>query len=184
MTDTALTTLATPSLPEMATFDQWVDTGRSLASMRKRLGFLIGDWVNHGRTHFAEQIEMALEVAGLDGKFATRAANVARSFPPAIRNEALSFDHHRAVLTLPREEQLELLREAGKQRWKPQELRDAVAQRRYERGQDFPDDDVDAHTEVQIIRAWNRATPAARESFAERVAVAGTGVIDEDRVYD
>lgn len=179
-----LTTQDTPALPPMETLDAYLDAGRHLATMRKRLGFLIGDWVNHGRERFPEQIEMALETAGIDERFAARAANVAKSFPPSIRSDALSFDHHRVVLSLPRPEQLELLTEASKRHWKPQELKDAVAQRRYESGQDFPDDDVDAHFEVQIIRAWNRATPAARESFVGRVEAAGLGVIDESKIYD
>lgn len=175
------TTLA---LPASATFDQWVETGRQLASMKRDLGFMIGDWVNHGREHFAEQIELALEAAGMDARFALKAAHVAKTFPRHVRAESLSFDHHRVVMKLPRPEQLNLLKQANERKWKTQELKDAAVQRRYEIGQDFEDEDLDSYLEVQMIRAWNRATPAARESFVERTAVVNFGIIDEDKIYD
>lgn len=38
-----LTTQDTPALPPMETLDAYLDAGRHLATMRKRLGFLIGD---------------------------------------------------------------------------------------------------------------------------------------------
>ena len=177
-------TVASLSIPNTITFEQWLDTGRQLASTTRDLGFMIGDWVNHGREHFGEQIEMALEQTGLDGRFAIKAAHVAKAFPEPVRNHALSFEHHRAVLRLPRPEQLDLLKQAGDKHWKPQKLREAVVQRRYERGDDFPPDEVDSAMLTVIVRAWNRATPKAREDFLMLAKACNGGVIDEEKVYD
>jgi hypothetical protein len=165
------------------TFEDWLEQGRQLATLKRELGFRIGDWARHGLEAFPEQFELALEQAGMDRRAVTKAASVAKAFPPHMRNEALSFDHHQAVLVLPREEQLNLLKKAGERKWKPRELKDAVIQRRYERGDDFPDEDVDSYLQSEISRAWNRATPAARRGFFELATEVDFGVIDEDVVH-
>ncbi len=165
------------------TFDTWVEQGRALATLKRELGFRIGDWARQGLEQFPEQFEFALEQAGMDRKAVVKAASVSKAFPPHLRNGALSFDHHRAVLTLPREEQLTMLKQAGDQKWKHRELKDAVIQRRYEIGTDFPDEDVDSHLQSEIVRAWNRATVSARRGFFELATEVDCGVIDEDEAH-
>lgn len=168
------------SIPATATIDQWIDAGRQLATMKKRLGFMIGDWVNHGRQHFPDQIEMALERAEIDPKFAQKAANVARMFPAHCRAESLSFDHHRALVKLPAPERIEILHKADNGHWGVGDVREAVTQWRYENGQLFDDEDVETHLCTLIVKAWNRATPDARKLFMALAETVGTGVIDED----
>jgi hypothetical protein len=170
------------NIPGDASFDQWMQTGQQLARMRDRLGFLVGDWINHGRGHFPEQMDLALESINIDVKFARRASLIAEQFPAHCRDQALSFDHHRAVIKLPQPERLELLNKAHESHWSIQDLREAVVQKRYENGSLFDDEDVDTALAVQIIRAWNRATPAGREYFYELAKVASLDVIDEDEV--
>lgn len=43
-------TVTSLSIPNTITFEEWLATGRQLASTTRDLGFMIGDWVNHGRT--------------------------------------------------------------------------------------------------------------------------------------
>lgn len=173
----------TMSIPADATFEQWIEAGRHLAGMKRDLGFMIGDWVNHGREHFAEQFEMALEQAGIDERFAIKAASVAKTFPPQVRARGLSFDHHRAVMKLPRAEQLDLLKQADRNHWRPRELKDAVVQLRYDKGDDFADEDVDSYLLSQVVRAWNRATEKARADFLTLANLAELQIIDEDFAY-
>jgi hypothetical protein len=168
------------NIPATATFDQWLETGRNLASIGKCFGFMVGDWVNHGREHFPQQIELALDAAGIDHKFAHKAANVAKMFPAPCRAGDLSFDHHRALVKLPGPERIELLQKAHQQHWEVGELKEAVTQWRYENGELFDDEDVETHLCTLIVKAWNRATPGARKLFMPLAEIAGTGVIDED----
>lgn len=168
------------AIPPAATMDEWLAAGRQIAQMGKHLGFMVGDWVNAGRERFPEQIDLALEQVGIDQRFARRAAKVAAEFPPAQRDASLSFDHHLPLVALPQPERLDLLKRAHEQHWKPAQVRDAVTQHRYETGEMFQDEDIDSAMLTIIVRAWNRATPTAREQFMELAECAGTGSIDED----
>jgi len=169
-------------LPDDAPFDLWLETGRQLSSMHKHLGFMVGDWVNHGREKFPDQIELALEQAGIDHRFADRASQVAKLFPAPTRAKGLAYEHHKAVARLPKDEALTLLAKADQQHWQIRQLRDAVTQHRYESGDLFEDEDRDYYLAREMIRAWNRGTPEARKAFAELVAVSNFGTIDEDEV--
>lgn len=182
MMEVAIAETVQVNIPATATLDQWIETGRQLSTMKRRLGFMIGDWVNHGREHFPAQIEMALETAGIDQKFAQKAANVSRLFPSHCRADGLSFDHHRALVKLPAPERIELLQKAHQQHWEVGELRSAVTQWRYDHGELFDDEDVDSHLCTLIVQAWNRASKQAREDFMARATLAKFGIIDEDEV--
>lgn len=184
MTALALTETVALTLPDTATFDQWLDTGRQLSSMHRHLGFMVGDWLNHGRDHFPDQIDLALSTAGIDQRFADRAAQVAKLFPDSVRAKGLAYDHHRAVARLPREDALRLLAQAEQHRWQLRQLRDEVVVLRTQSGDLFEDEDRDYYLTREMIRAWNRGTPEARQAFADLVAVAGTGEIDEDTPHD
>lgn len=173
---------STLAIPADASFDDWLNTGRQLARMHRHLGFMVGDWVNHGREHFPEQITLALELADIDERYAVKASHVSRMFPPASRAHSLSFDHHRAVIKLPPPERLEVLAQADKQHWKIADIREEVVKRRYEAGSLFDDEDIHSNLCSQVVRAWNRATTEARELFMTLATAADLGVIDEDEV--
>lgn len=185
MTDNAITIASTVSMtiPTDATKDQWLAAGRQLAKMKDHLGFMIGDWVNHGREHFPEQLDLLIEEAGFEPSFSMKAARIAEKFPVHVRNSQLSFDHHKAVHMLPPPERLELLQKASVEHWDLKHMREAVVQQRYDNGSLFEDDDLDAHLMTIIVRDWNRATPRARAEFMELAVLAGTGIIDEDRAH-
>lgn len=179
-----VTMLPTLSIPVDATPDQFIEFGRNLRHLVETSGFLLGDYALAGRERFGDQFDLILDEAGLDKKAIAKSAHVAKAFPAALRNKSLSFEHHRAVLKLPRPEQLNLLKQADDQRWKPQKLREAVVQRRYECGDDFPPDEVDSAMLTVIVRAWNRATAKARDDFLILAKACKGGVIDEEKIYD
>lgn len=172
------------ALPKAPSFDDWLQAGRNLAAMHKRLGFMVGDWINHGREHFSEQMNLALESAGIDAKFAMKAANVAKLFPEHCRAKGLSYEHHRALVKLPPPQRVELLKKADEKHWRVPELREAVVQWRYENGELFDEDDRDSDLCTLIVRSWNRATVKARRDFMARAELVNFGVIDEDEVQD
>lgn len=172
------------AIPNGASLEDFIEAGRSIKRVVETVGFMLGDWANALKEQHPQQYDLALESVGVDRRSAQRSAHVAKAFPKALRNEQLSFDHHRAVLALPRPEQLDLLKQAGDKHWKPQELKEAVVQRRYETGADFTDEDVDSYLTSRMVKEWNRATVRARQDFAELMAVVSFGIIDEDVAYD
>ncbi len=182
----AITTVkAAEIVLEGASFDDWLSAGRDLARMKNRLGFMIGDWVNHGKEHFPEQLALALEQADIDPKLASSAATIAQAFPDSLRAKGLAFDHYKAVHKLPRDKAIEILSNAERDHLTLRQVRDAVTTERYESGDMFGDDDRDYYLQVQIIRAWNRGTPKAREMFLELATAANLAAIDEDNpTYD
>jgi hypothetical protein len=111
-------------LPEDATEQEYEQIGRLLLSMNKRLQWLIGDWLSYGenrkwgQTYQVVALEFGYEVSTL-----WTYASVCRSVKPLTRVKELSFDHHRAVASMPEEEQQVWLRRAQQNGWSAAELR-------------------------------------------------------------
>jgi hypothetical protein len=68
------------SLPSAMLYPDWIATGRALANSKRNIDWLIGDWLSFGRTHFPEQIEMALADLGEDPN-ASSASSAPRHLP-------------------------------------------------------------------------------------------------------
>lgn len=170
--------------PIATTLEAWVDKGRALITQRLETDWQIADWMAEGKStgHLAQaKFDFLQENLGLAPKRLKDALKAATTFPPALRDSTLSVEHHAAVASLPKDEALALLSRASKDHAPVNELREAVTQYRYRTGALFEDDDVDGTLCTQVIRAFNRCTPAAQELFVERLrAIEFRGIIDED----
>jgi hypothetical protein len=112
------------------TFEEWRDMAPTLGQLVTGVGFVIGDWLVYGETHFSEKgpitrrvstliYDEAVNVTGLDRRTLHNYAYVARRVPTARRSLRLSWEHHRIVAKLPALEQerwLNLAEKAGKER--------------------------------------------------------------------
>ena len=112
------------------TFEEWRDMAPTLGQLVTGVGFVIGDWLVYGETHFSEKgpisrrvstpiYDEAVNVTGLDRRTLHNYAYVARRVPAARRSLRLSWEHHRIVAKLPALEQehwLNLAEKAGKER--------------------------------------------------------------------
>lgn len=167
-------------LPKDMALPDWLAMGRSLASQRRTIDWLLGDWLAFGREHFpAEQIEMALGDVTNDPRSLRRVEKVAKIFPAHLRNEALTFDHHAKVADLPVQEALPLLKRASDEKLTPGELRREAYIRKMETGQLLPrEDDPEDDALLACVRAWNRAPLSVRQDFAEMVADSDFGDIE------
>lgn len=183
---TALALIEPGTAIAAASFDDWRALGRSLAHTRITIDFALGDWLNQGREQFApEQIEMVLGEIASDAEQARqmrRVEKVAKAFPPAIRNTALTFEHHAHLADLPVQEALPLLKEAGDAKMSAKALRTAAMLRKVDLGLVLPrEDDPEDDAMLALCRAWNRAPLSVREDFyamAEEVAETGFGVVE------
>ena len=106
-------------------FEEWKGMAARFGAAMSSAAFAIGDWLVYGEDHFrgqqrlpgfeektsprgkvsAEIYEEALRLTGLDRSTLCTYAYVARRVPPSMRNEQLSWEHHKAVAKLEETEQ-------------------------------------------------------------------------------
>ena len=109
-------------------FDEWRGLAPKFSEAIKCAAFLIGDWLVYGEDHFRGQgrlpgfendaaaparisgdlYDTALAATGLDRTTLSNYAYVSRNVPGSLRNELLSWEHHKAVARL---------NEPDQQRW-------------------------------------------------------------------
>jgi hypothetical protein len=101
-------------------FAEWEAMAERFGAAMSSAAFVIGDWLVYGEDHFRGQgrlpgfdekiiasrkvsgeiYEAALRLTGLDRTTLATYAYVARRVPPSLRNENLSWEHHKAVAKL------------------------------------------------------------------------------------
>ena len=115
-------------------FEEWKSLAPKFSEAIKCAAFLIGDWLVYGEDHFRGQqrlpgfendaaapgkisgdlYDAALVATGLDRTTLHAYAYVARQVPSSLRNEDLSWEHHKAVAKLEEDEQQRWLQVALK----------------------------------------------------------------------
>ncbi len=110
---------------EKLTFDEWIALAPHIGSALRSMAFVVGDWLVYGEDEFSAQLELDIEVEGEDpnaprpAKRVTRKrydaahsstgidlatlktyAHVSRRVPLSLRNNLLSWEHHKAVAKL------------------------------------------------------------------------------------
>ncbi|MCB1210622.1 MAG: hypothetical protein KDK97_14930 [Verrucomicrobiales bacterium] len=117
-------------------FEEWQAMAPRFGAAMSSAAFVIGDWLVYGEDHFrspsalpglesqagprgrvsSEIYDEALRLTGLDRSTLLTYAYVARRVPAPLRNEQLSWEHHKAVAKLEPEDQehwLDLALESG-----------------------------------------------------------------------
>ena len=102
-------------------FEEWAALAPKLNEASRCIAFLIGDWLIYGDERFAREggklhrriktgdYKLAVAATGLDRTTLQTYVHVARRVPPELRQEALSWEHHKAVAPLKPDEQQEWL---------------------------------------------------------------------------
>ena len=125
-TDTKVTITRTGlQVSSELTFKEWETMASRFGAAMASAAFVIGDWLVYGEDHFrgqtrlpgfeqepvasakvsAEIYQAALTLTGLDRTTLATYAYVARRVPSSLRNEQLSWEHHKAVAKLDPDEQ-------------------------------------------------------------------------------
>ena len=109
-------------------YEEWQSMASRFGAAMSSAAFVIGDWLVYGEDHFRGQKRLpgfedesignsrvsteiyneALRLTGLDRSTLVTYAYVSRRVPSSLRNEQLSWEHHKAVAKL---------NEDGQQRW-------------------------------------------------------------------
>jgi len=171
---------------ETALAPDWQCNARELAQRRIAADWQLADSLAQAKRDGnlspgqTKALSLKLGISAARTKEAIRAAT---RFPPHLRVSALSFEHHAALSTLADEQALPALELALQEQLPVRAMREVVAQHRYAIGERWDDEDVTSTLCTQVLRAWNRATPEARQMAFDLIEIAaanGFGIIDED----
>jgi hypothetical protein len=106
--------------------DEWADFGQQLKKIEGTLQWWIGDWLNYGEKTYGENYTEALAITGYDYQYLRDMKYVSQAVELSLRNDNLSWTHHRAVAALEPEQQAEMLTRAHTNNLSVRELRDMV----------------------------------------------------------
>jgi hypothetical protein len=153
-------------LPHGQSFEDWEETGRSLASANKVLNWWIGDWWAAGSHRYGARAEAAARgLFGLEYQSLRDAAMVCRAFEPSRRRDNLSFTHHREVASLSPAKADALLDRAEREGWSTRDMRAEAA---LARGSSLPRWFEPKSPPTRIDR------DRAKEAIFERLSVAAS----------
>lgn len=114
------------SIPEDATDDELGEIGTLLISLDASLAWAIGDWAAFLCRQRGFQYRTIAEHFGYTVETLQVYASVCDSIGPLIRNQGLTFSHHRWVAGMNPGEQRKWLTLALENNWKVKELADAI----------------------------------------------------------
>jgi hypothetical protein len=146
--------------------EEWRDLATSIGEVASSIAFIIGDWLVYGQTLFGTDgfpdrkvdhpsYELALTATGLDRSTLQNYAYVSRNVPYSLRNERLSWEHHRIVAKLPQASQQDWIdacvaeEEAGR-RMSTRRLRKSLNLGRIATDKDLAPDDSDKGVDNHI----------------------------------
>ncbi len=120
-------------LAQSMTFEEWIQIGETLRTIKGSLFWWIGDWLNFGEQKWGEMYAQALETTNYDYATLADAKWVASRVELSRRRETLSWSHHRDVAALEAEKQEIWLDKADKNQWSRAELREAIRNKKKKR---------------------------------------------------
>lgn len=148
------------SLPRGMPIAAWSKLGRQILVVSDASSWWLGDWLIYGQTQYPDRYKRAILETSLDYQTLRNYAWVARSFVPARRRDALSFQHHAEVAGLSPAEQDKWLSHAEHHGWSRNELRKRVRASRH------PDELTQAviHIQINVVADQKERWQAAAES--------------------
>lgn len=105
--------------------DEWMDIFKALKQVEGCVQFWIGDCLAYRQQKWGMYDDIA-EDTGMDKQFLRDVKYVADNVELSLRNDNLSFSHHREVASLPPEKQKEFLNRAVDEKLSVRELRDEI----------------------------------------------------------
>jgi hypothetical protein len=112
---------------EELSYAEWEALGVQLRKANNSIGFMIGDWINYGESHWGDKYDEALALTGIDYGTLRNYAHVARRVDLSLRNDKLTWYHHATVAKLKtNDEQQHWLDTAEKKRLSVRHLRKSI----------------------------------------------------------
>lgn len=115
-------------LPKSLSFEKWLEVMQTLGRISKSCLWWWGDALVFGEAKYGEKYSQALDETDYDYQTLRDAAWVSNSIELSRRRDSLSWAYHREVAVLEPEQQDVLLDKAASEKWKRNDLRQAVRQ--------------------------------------------------------
>lgn len=130
--------------PSTLSFEQWQEVGRKFQQVSGSVRWWVGDWLNDGERRYGETYTQAIEVTGNKLQYLKDCKWVAAAVEKSLREDVLSWTHHKYVAKLDRVAMVTLLSYAAEHELSSRELLDAVREYQARQGGSFiEEDDVD-----------------------------------------
>lgn len=120
-------------IDESITIDEWKELGKSIRQVEGSVQFWIGDWARFGekkgfiingvKSDFYDQLE---DATGYARGTIKNYKIIADSVDLSLRNDSLTFSHHKEVATLPEGKQIEYLTKASEEKLSVRDLREEI----------------------------------------------------------
>ena len=108
-------------IPSDLSWEEWEGIGATLDRIAGAHMWWIGDWWAFGEHRYGERAAQVTDKSKF--KLYMDAGWVSRSVETSLRNEVLSWNHHRVVAPLEPEQQAQLLAEAAEKEWSVRDIR-------------------------------------------------------------
>jgi hypothetical protein len=179
----------TPSglqIAEGLTFDAWAGMGRKLAGLSNAVAWCLGDWLIYGEHAYGERYKAAIATTSLEYQTLRNYAWVARRFAVSRRRDAISFQHHAEVASMPEPDQDLWLSRAERSQWSRNELRRRVHVERRRAREIAAEGPVRLEVEVTRDREqrWRNAASVADQRLSDWMAAAADTAADAVLVPD
>jgi hypothetical protein len=149
---------------EAIPFETYQDIGLMLGTLRDATAWWIGDWLVWGEGAYGEKAAQAAELLRREPHTLTTYFRVSMYVSPRRRRSKLAWTHHRAVASLPPEEQTEWLRLAEDERLTAGELSARIKGKKdgdsvlAGRNGDDPDAEIDVGRVTKLVkRLWAKS---------------------------
>lgn len=86
------------------TFEEWDAVGKTLDFLKGAIQFAYGDWLRYGEKRWGEKYAQAVEETGKDAGTLRDYVWVSSAVDLSLRKDNLSFDHHKAVAPMRKED--------------------------------------------------------------------------------
>ncbi len=114
------------TLADDITIDQWKELGQSLKQVEGSVQFWIGDWLLYGEQNYGEMYKKALEDLEYEYETLRNIKYIAANVKMSLRNDNLTFNHHKEVAKLEPDKQKEFLDKAVEEKLSVRDLRRAI----------------------------------------------------------
>ena len=114
------------SIPEDTTQEEWADFGLIIKQLDTTISWVVGEWAEFANKKWGFTYEQIAVHFGYEVSTLMTYTSIVRKVSALIRNQGLSFAHHRLVANLPEIQQDMWLTKAAQSGWNVAEMREAM----------------------------------------------------------
>lgn len=112
------------NLPDNLTYQEWEDIGKRLKNVVDGYKWWVGDWLNFGEFKYGEKYSQGMTLTGLPYETLLNLKYVSSKVQMSLRNDNLSWTHHKLIAPLSPDKQKYWLDRAEAEKMSTRQLRE------------------------------------------------------------